>query len=513
MNKLDELIEKKKQAALGGGQKKIDAQHKKGKLTARERLNILFDPNSFVENDVFVTHRCNNFGMEGTQIPGDGVVTGYGTIDGRLVFAFAQDFTVFGGSLGENHAQKIVKIQNMALKMGAPIIGLCDSGGARIQEGGNAQSGYGQIFRNNTISSGVIPQISVIMGPCAGGAVYSPAISDFIFMVDQTSQMFITGPQVIKAVTGEEISAERLGGAVTHNTISGVAHFVDKNDEDTLARVRQLLQYLPSNNIDGAPILKSNDDPNRLIPELNDFIPDSDNKAYDMYDVIRLIADNNTYFDVMEKFAKNIITCFIRLGDKVVGVVASQPKVLAGCLDTNCSDKAARFIRFCDAFNIPILTLADVPGYLPGVSQEYGGIIRKGAKLLYAYSEATVPKITVVLRKSYGGAYHGLCSREIGADLMLAWPTAQLAVMGAEGAANIVFKNEIDNAEDPEMKRQEKIKEYQDLFFNPYNYAQNGFVDDVIVPETTRQRLINSFDMLASKRVSLPPKKHGNIPL
>lgn len=513
MSKIEMLRQRKKIISKGGGQKKIDSQHDKGKLTARERINLFFDVGSFIEIDAFVIHRCNDFGMADAHVPGDGVVTGYGTVDGRLVFIYAQDFTVFGGSLGESHANKIIKIQNMALKMGAPIVSFCDSGGARIQEGGNAQSGYGKIFNKNTISSGVIPQIAVIMGPCAGGAVYSPAIADFIFMVDKTSQMFITGPQVIKAVTGEDISAERLGGAITHNTVSGVAHFVGANDEETLKNVKKLLSYLPSNNLGSSPFEECFEDPNKLLPELDTFIPENDNKSYDMYEIISKLADNAEFFDVMSMYAKNIITCFIRLDGKVIGVVASQPKFLAGCLDANCSDKAARFIRFCDAFSIPILTLADVPGYLPGISQEYGGIIRKGAKLLYAYAEATVPKVTVVLRKSYGGAYHGLCSREVGADLMFAWPTAQLAVMGAEGAANIVFKKEIDSAKDPEAKRKEKIEEYKNKFFNPYNYAENGFVDDVIEPSSTRQRLISSFDMLASKRESLPAKKHGNIPL
>jgi len=513
MDKLELLRENKNRVILGGGQKKIDEQHEKGKLTARERINLLFDQGSFVEMDVFVEHRCHNFGMEGTQIPGDGVVTGYGTINGRLVFIYAQDFTVFGGSLGEAHASKILKIQEMALKMGAPIISLCDSGGARIQEGGNAQQGYGRIFRNNTRSSGVIPQIAVIMGPCAGGAVYSPAIADFIFMVDKTSQMFITGPQVIKAVTGEEISAEKLGGANTHNTISGVAHFIGHDDESTLREVKQLLDYLPSNNLETSPVMDTGDDPNRLIPEFETIIPENANKAYDMLDIIKLIADSGTYYEVMPIYAKNLICCFIRLNGNPVGIIASQPKILAGCLDINCSGKAARFIRFCDAFNIPLLTIQDVPGYLPGVDQEYGGIIRHGAKLLYAYAEATVPKVTLVLRKSYGGAYHGLCSKEIGGDLVLAWPTAQLAVMGAEGAANIVFRNEIKTAEDPSAKRSEKIKEYEDLFCNPYTYAKMGFVDDVIEPAQTRKILIYSFDMLASKRDSLPAKKHGNIPL
>jgi len=513
MDNLHTLREMKKRVGIGGGQGKIDAQHLRGKLTARERISILFDHNSFVELDAFVTHRSHDFGMEKTKISGDGVVTGYGTVNEKLVFVYAQDFTVFGGSLGESHAKKIIKVQNMALRMGAPIIGLCDSGGARIQEGGNAQSGYGQIFCNNTVSSGVIPQISVIMGPCAGGAVYSPAIADFIFMVDKTSQMFITGPQVIKAVTGEDVTSEELGGAATHNKVSGVAHYIGKDDETTLLAVRDLLTYLPSNNQEVCPVYETGDGSNRSIPEFDTLIPEEASKGFDMYSVISRIADNGAYFDIMPLYAKNIITCFIRLNGNTVGVIGSQPKVLAGCLDMNCSGKAARFVRFCDAFNIPILTLADTPGYLPGVRQEHGGIIRHGAKLLYAYAEATVPKITIVLRKSFGGAYHGLCSREIGADILFAWPTAQLAVMGADGAAAIVFKNDIETAEDPEKKRREKILEYEELFYNPYTYAKMGFVDDVIEPAQTRQRLINAFDMLASKRQSRPSKKHGNIPL
>ena len=443
MNKLEELRTRKAEIAMGGGQKRIDAQHAQGKLTARERLNILFDEGSFVEMDVFVSHRCNNFDMANTHAPGDGVVTGYGTIDGRLVYAFAQDFTVLGGSLGEYHAEKIVKVQNMALKMGAPIVGLNDSGGARIQEGVNALSGFAKIFYNNTISSGVIPQISVIMGPCAGGAVYSPAITDFIFMVDKTSQMFITGPQVIKTVTGEDISAEKLGGAMTHNSVSGVAHFMGSDDTDTLNKVRDLLSYLPSNNLETAPVYAAGDDPNRQIPEFNDIIPENPNKAYDIYDIIRKLADNGVFYDVMPHYAKNMVTCFIRMDGQTVGVIANQPKFAAGCLDINASDKAARFIRRCDAFNIPLLTIEDVPGFLPGTDQEYGGIIRHGAKILYAYCEATVPKITMILRKAYGGAYIGMCNKELGADLVLAWPSAQIAVMGAEGAANIVFKNDI----------------------------------------------------------------------
>lgn len=513
MNKLDELLDIKAQIALGGGQNRIDAQHASGKLTARERLNVLFDENSFVEMDVFVSHRCHNFGMEEKKAPGDGVVTGYGTVDGRLVFAYAQDFTVLGGSLGEYHAEKIVKVQNMALKMGAPIIGLNDSGGARIQEGVNALSGFGKIFYNNTISSGVIPQISVIMGPCAGGAVYSPAITDFIFMVDKTSQMFITGPQVIKTVTGEDITSEVLGGAMTHNSTSGVAHFIGKDDTETLMQVRELLSYMPSNNLETPPIYATNDSPNRLIPEFNDIIPENPNKAYDMYEIIAKLADDGKFYDVMPLYAKNIITCFIRLDGATVGVIANQPNFGAGCLDINASDKAARFIRRCDAFNIPLLTIEDVPGFLPGKDQEFGGIIRHGAKMLYAYCEATVPKITMILRKAYGGAYIGMCNKELGSDLVLAWPSAQIAVMGASGAANIVFKKEIKNSDDPKAKRDEKINEYEEKFNNPYRAAEMGYVDDIIEPATARQRIVSGFDMLSSKRQSLPAKKHGNIPL
>lgn len=515
MNKLEDLRAKKEKTLQGGGEKRIEAQHAKGKLTARERLDILFDKDSFVEIDVFVKHRCTNFGMEEKELPGDGVVTGYGQVDGRLVFAFAQDFTVSGGSLGEYHAEKIVKVQNMALKMGAPVVGLQDSGGARVEEGVAALSGFGKIFHNNTISSGVIPQISVIMGPCAGGAVYSPAITDFVFMVDKTSQMFITGPAVIKTVTGEEVSAEDLGGAMTHNTVSGVAHFVGKDDEDTLLMVRELLSYMPSNNMEMPPVYASNDDVNRLIPELNDIIPDNPNKAYDIYDVITKIADDGKLFDVMPHYAKNIVTCFIRLDGATVGVIANQPKFGAGCLDINASDKAARFIRRCDAFNIPLLTIEDVPGFLPGTDQEYGGIIRHGAKMLYAYCEATVPKITVILRKAYGGAYIGMCNKELGADLVMAWPTAQIAVMGAEGAVNIIssIKKEIKAAEDPDAVRKERVAEYEEKFNNPYVAAGLGYVDDVIEPSTTRQRVISALDMLSTKRESLPAKKHGNIPL
>lgn len=515
MSKLEQLRENKKRLALGGGEKRIETQHSKGKLTARERIAILFDEDSFVELDVFVKHRCANFDMAGKDLPGDGVVTGYGQVDGRLVFAFAQDFTVSGGSLGEYHAEKIVKVQEMALKMGAPIVGLQDSGGARVEEGVAALSGFGKIFHNNTISSGVIPQISVIMGPCAGGAVYSPAITDFVFMVDQTSQMFITGPAVIKTVTGEEVTAEALGGAKTHNTISGVAHFMGANDEETLQMVRELLSYLPSNNMESTPAYETTDDLNRMSPELNEIIPENPNKAYDMYEVIKAIADDGKLLDVMPMYAKNMITCFIRMDGKTVGVIANQPKVGAGCLDINASDKAARFIRRCDCFNIPLLTIEDVPGFLPGTDQEYGGIIRHGAKMLYAYCEATVPKITIILRKAYGGAYIGMCNKELGADIVMAWPSAQIAVMGASGAVNIIssIKKEIKAADDPVAVRQAKIDEYEEAFNNPYVAAGLGYVEDVIEPATTRQRVIGALDMLATKRETLPAKKHGNIPL
>ncbi len=515
MDKLEKLRRARAHISQGGGEKRIQAQHSKGKLTARERLDILFDENSFVEIDAFVKHRCTNFDMAGKDLPGDGVVTGYGQIEGRLVFAFAQDFTVSGGSLGEYHAEKIVKVQEMALRMGAPVVGLQDSGGARVEEGVAALSGFGKIFRNNTISSGVIPQISVIMGPCAGGAVYSPAITDFVFMVDKTSQMFITGPEVIKTVTGEAVTAEQLGGAMTHNTVSGVAHFIGNNDEETLLSVRELLSYMPSNNMETAPVYACDDDINRMIPELNEIIPDNPNKAYNMYDVIYKIADDGRIYDVMPHYAKNIITCFIRMDGATVGVIANQPNFGAGCLDINASDKAARFIRRCDAFNIPLLTIEDVPGFLPGTDQEYGGIIRHGAKMLYAYCEATVPKITLILRKAYGGAYIGMCNKELGADMVMAWPSAQIAVMGASGAVNIIssVKREIRSADDPAQVRAEKIAEYEETFNNPYVAASLGYVDDIIEPASTRQRVISALDMLSTKRESLPAKKHGNIPL
>lgn len=513
INKLEDLRNRKAKIELGGGEKRIASQHEKGKLTARERINLLFDEGSFVELDAFIKHRCVNFGMEKVDSPGEGVVTGYGLVDGRLVYAYAQDFTVVGGSLGEMHAKKICKVQDLALKMGAPIVGMNDSGGARIQEGVDALSGYGDIFYRNTIASGVVPQISAIMGPCAGGAVYSPALTDFIFMVDKTSQMFITGPQVIKTVTGEEVSAEALGGAMTHNKTSGVAHFVTANDEACIEEIRRLLSFLPSNNMETAPVFYTEDDINKIIPELDEIVPENSNKPYDMKAIITAIADDSDFFEVQPYYAQNMITGFVRINGQSVGIIANQPKVLAGCLDINASDKAGRFIRTCDCFNIPILTLVDVPGFLPGTSQEYGGIIRHGAKMLYAYSEATVPLITLIVRKAYGGAYLAMSSKHLGADMVLAWPTAEIAVMGPEGAANIIFKNEIADSEDPQSTRTQKIEEYKGEFATPYKAAERGFVDDVIEPSATRPRIVDALNMLASKRESRPAKKHGNLPV
>lgn len=497
MNRMDEFRIMKEQLTADAGKEK---QHIRGKLSARERLAFLLDENSFVEIDVYK----------------DGVVTGYGTVEDRLVFVYSQDFTVKGGSVGEIQAEQIIKIQEQALKMGAPIIGLMDSGGARIQEGVSSLSGLAKIFRNNTISSGVIPQISVIMGPCAGGAVYSPALTDFIVAVDNTSQMFITGPEVIKTVTGEDVSSQQLGGAMTHNKVSGVAHLYASDDKDALMQVRKLLGYIPSNNLDVPPEDSQQDAAAQntgLMPELENILPDNPNNSYDMMDIINMIADNDSVMEIMPLYAKNIITSFVRVGGQTAGVIASQPRVNAGCLDINASDKAARFIRFCDAFNIPLLTITDVPGFLPGTEQEYGGIIRHGAKMLYAYSEATVPKITLIVRKAYGGAYIAMCNKELGADVVLAWPSAQIAVMGASGAANIVYRKEIAEADDPEAKRREKVAEYEENFNNPYVAAERGYVDDVIEPALSRQHIINVLEMLAGKREKLPAKKHGNIPL
>lgn len=512
MGNIVALRESKTTLYKGGGEKRIEAQHAKGKLTARERLGLLFDWGTFVEMDTFVQHRCADFEMENNRVPGDGVVTGYGKVNGRLVYAFAQDFTVLGGSLGEYHAEKIVKCQDRALQNGAPIVGLLDSGGARIQEGVGSLNGYGKIFYRNTISSGVIPQISAIMGPCAGGAVYSPAITDFIFMVEGTSNMFITGPQVIKTVTGEDISAEDLGGARVHNTRSGVSHFMTETDEECIARIRDLLGYLPQSNSDKAPAADC-DDFREIISELDLFVPDNPSQTYDMQAVIRSIVDNGEMMEVQPDFAQNIITGFARLGGQSVGIIANQPRIMAGCLDVNASDKAARFVRLCDSFNIPLVTFVDVPGFLPGSEQEYGGIIRHGAKLLFSYSEATVPKLTVVLRKAYGGAYIAMCCQALGADATYAWPTAEIAVMGAEGAANIVFKREIADAEDPAEKRAEKIEEYREAFNSPYPAAQLGYIDDVIEPCETRVRLLSALDACANKKRENPAKKHGNMPL
>ena len=513
INKSEDLRERKEKIQLGGGEARIQKQHEKGKLTARERLALLFDEGTFVELDAFVKHRCVNFGMEKKEIPGEGVVTGYGQVDGRLVYAFAQDFTVIGGSLGEMHAQKICKVQDNALKVGAPLAGINDSGGARIQEGVNSLRGYGDIFYRNTRASGAIPQISVIMGPCAGGAVYSPALTDFVMMVEGSGKMFITGPQVIKAVTGEEVSAADLGGAMTHSTVSGVATFISSNDEECLAQIRRLLSFLPSNNTEVTPLAENGDDPNRLIPELETIVPDSTNKPFDVKDAISRIVDQGDYFEYQPYYATNIVTCFARMNGRTVGIVANQPKSLAGCLNINASDKAARFVRTCDAFNIPILTIVDVPGFLPGVNQEYGGIIRHGAKLLYAYSEATVPLVTLIVRKAYGGAYIAMGSKFLGGDMTLAWPQAEIAVMGPSGAANVIFRKEIKQADDPTAMRAEKIKEYTDKFSTPYIAAELGYIDDVIDPAESRVRIINAFDMLASKREQVPAKKHGNIPL
>lgn len=511
--KNDKLIEYKSKLYKGGGDAAIGKQHKLGKLTARERIELLFDKDSFVETGIFVKHRCSNFGMEKKELAGDGVITGYGQINGRLVYAYAQDFTVAGGSLGEMHADKIVRLQDAAIKVGAPIIGINDSGGARIQEGVDALGGYGRIFFNNTRASGLIPQISVILGPCAGGAVYSPAITDFIFMVDGISQMFITGPAVIKSVTGEEISAERLGGASTHSSVSGVAHYRSADERSCMEQIKRLLSFLPQNNMECPEKYPESDSFNRVEESLNDIIPDNNSKSYDMKRIILLIVDNRDFMEYQEDYAKNIITGFARIGGRSVGIIASQPYNMAGCLDINASDKAARFIRTCDAFNIPLLTLVDVPGFLPGTVQEHDGIIRHGAKMLYAYSEASVPKITLILRKSYGGAYIGMCSKHLGADAVYAWPGAEIAVMGAEGAANIIFTKNINSASDPVAEKRNKIKEYGDLMMNPYIAAGRGYVDDIILPSESRKYIISSLECLESKRVAAVPKKHGNIPL
>ncbi|MCC6990425.1 MAG: acyl-CoA carboxylase subunit beta [Acidobacteria bacterium] len=507
------LRELERRAELGGGEDRLRRQHEAGKLVARERMELLFDPGTFEEMDKLVTHRCLDFGMETQIVPGDGVVTGHGRVNGRVVYAFAQDFTVFGGSLSETNAAKIVKTMDMAMKAGAPIVGLNDSGGARIQEGVLSLGGYADIFLRNTLASGVVPQISAILGPCAGGAVYSPAITDFTIMVKGSSYMFVTGPDVIKTVTHEDVSKDDLGGAMTHNEKSGVAHFAVDDDRECIALVRELLAFLPSNNLDEPPRRPTDDPVDREDAALDGLVPPSANQPYDMHDLIRSIADDGAFLEVHEHYAKNIIVGFARLGGKPVGIVANEPAHLAGTLDINASVKGARFVRFCDCFNIPLVTFEDVPGFLPGTVQEYGGIIRHGAKLLYAYAEATVPKVTVITRKAYGGAYCVMSSKHIRTDFNYAWPTAEIAVMGAEGAVNILYRREIEKAADPAAMRAEKIAEFREKFANPYVAAERGFIDEVILPRTTRRRLIQALATLETKRDRNPPKKHGNIPL
>jgi len=507
------LEDLERRAELGGGQDRLDRQHAAGKLTARERIELLFDPGTFEEVDKLVTHRCRDFGLETQIVPGDGVVAGHGSIDGRQVFAFAQDFTVFGGSLSETNAAKIVKIMDLAMKLGAPIVGLNDSGGARIQEGVLSLAGYADIFLRNTLASGVIPQISAIMGPCAGGAVYSPAITDFTIMVRNTSYMFVTGPDVIKTVTHEEVTKEELGGAMTHNATSGVAHFAVDDDRECIALIRELLAFLPSNNLDDVPRVATTDSPDREAASLDQVVPAAPNQPYDMLDVIRTVVDDGDFLEVHQHYAKNIIVGFARLDARSVGIVANQPAVLAGTLDINASVKGARFVRFCDAFNIPLVTFEDVPGFLPGTVQEYGGIIRHGAKLLFAFAEATVPKVTVITRKAYGGAYCVMSSKHIRTDFNYAWPTAELAVMGPEGAVNILYRRELDASADPASLRALKVAEFREKLANPYIAAGRGFLDEVIQPRDTRRKLITALKNLDNKRDKNPPKKHGNIPL
>ncbi len=512
-DKLEQLRKLKEEAKLGGGEKRIQVQHEKGKLTARERLDILLDEGSFEEIDMLVRHRSHDFGLEKQRYLGDGVVTGHGAIDGRKVFVFSQDFTVFGGSLSEAHAEKICKIMDIAIKVGAPVIGLNDSGGARIQEGVVSLGGYADIFLRNTLASGVIPQISAVMGPCAGGAVYSPAITDFILMVKNTSHMFVTGPNVVKTVTHENVSFEDLGGAVTHATKSGVAHFACENEIECLQNVRKLVSYIPSNNLEDPPFVETDDDPNRSEKKLQSIIPDNPNKPYDMKDVITAILDTNEFFEVHSLYAPNIVVGFGRLGGRSVGIIANQPAVLAGVLDIDSSIKGARFVRFCDAFNIPLVVFEDVPGFLPGTEQEWRGIIKHGAKLLYAFCEATVPKITVITRKAYGGAYDVMNSKHIRGDVNYAWPSAEIAVMGPQGAVEIIFKKQIDKAENKEKALEQKVNEFRQKFANPFIAAERGYVDDVIEPTETRPRLIRALTMLDTKVDRNPKKKHGNIPL
>ena len=509
----DKLKRKNEESLLGGGEKRVASQHKKGKLTARERLDLLMDKGTFEEIGKFVTHRSHEFGLEKQKILGDGVITGYGKINGRLVYVYSQDFTVFGGSLSETHAEKICKIMDLAMKNGAPVLGLNDSGGARIQEGVNSLGGYADIFYRNTIASGVIPQISAIMGPCAGGAVYSPAITDFTMMVENSSYMFVTGPNVVKTVTHEDVTFEELGGASTHSSKSGVAHFTAENEIQCIENLKKLLSYIPQNCEEEVPIAANNSGGERLIPELNTIIPDNPNQPYDIKEVIELVIDENSFFEVHKDWAENIVVGFGRLNGRSLGIVANQPASLAGVLDINSSRKAARFVRFCDAFNIPLLVFEDVPGFLPGTDQEWNGIIVNGAKLLYAFSEATVPRITVITRKAYGGAYDVMNSKHIGADMNYAWPSAEIAVMGPKGASEIIFKREIAEADDPEAKLAEKVDDYTRKFANPYRAANRGFIDEVIMPEQTRTKLIRAFEMAENKATTLPRKKHGNIPL
>ncbi len=507
------LREKRDAALLGGGEKRIQEQHDKGKLTARERINLLVDPDSFEEFDLFVTHRCTNFGMEDQVFPGDGVVTGSATINERLVYIFAQDFTVFGGSLSKTYAEKICKIMDMALKNGCPLIGLNDSGGARIQEGVDALAGYAEIFWRNVMASGVIPQISAILGPCAGGAVYSPAITDFVLMEKHNSYMFVTGPKVVKTVLNEEVSTSDLGGAGVHSSKSGVAHFITNSEEETLMLIKKLLSYLPANNMEDPPYNPTHDPVNRTCEALDGIVPESPNKPYDILDVIHSIVDEGEFLQVMMNFAQNIVVGFGRLNGFPVGIVANQPRILAGVLDIDASTKGARFVRFCDAFNIPLIVLEDVPGFLPGTNQEHNGIIRNGAKLLYAFAEATVPKITVILRKAYGGAYCVMNSRHMRADLVYAWPTAEIAVMGPKGAVEVIFRKEARSSDDPKKVLREREEEYREKFSNPWVAAERGYIDDVIEPSRTRFRLIRALEMLANKKDTIPPRKHGNIPL
>ena len=512
-DKIKTLNSKKALALLGGGKKRIETQHKKGKLTARERIHFLLDEGSFEEIGMLVEHRSSMFGLEKEKYLGDGVVTGYGTINGRLVYVYSQDFTVFGGSLSEAHAEKICRIMDLAMDNGAPIIGLNDSGGARIQEGVVSLGGYADIFYRNTLSSGVIPQISAIMGPCAGGAVYSPAITDFIFMVENTSYMFVTGPNVVKTVTHEEVTAEELGGASVHSSKSGVAHLSCTNEMDCINNLKKLLSYIPQNCEEDSPKYDYEGDTNELVSKLNNIVPDNPNQPYDMREVITNVLDKGSFFEIHKNYAENMVVGFGFLAGKSIGIVANQPASLAGVLDINCSKKGARFVRFCDAFNIPLLVFEDVPGFLPGTDQEWNGIITNGAKLLYAFSEATVPRVTVITRKAYGGAYDVMNSKHIGSDMNFAWPGAEIAVMGAKGATEIIFKNEIKAADDPEKKLAEKEAEYKEVFANPYRAAIRGYVDEVIKPEETRKKLISSFEMLKNKAVSPPRRKHGNIPL